>query len=153
MREIYKIPKLPITTDTRQDFVDTWIKDFSNILLESPFGIGKTELYDGIRHIINEKKQMGYKIENLSNNINKIETEEHIYYWFEKIVGAEPIIILGIDLFKAPRGLIVFLVGKHPDYRHQAPYASDLYNIILHDVHCGIRIMSDDQLSDEGYKI
>ena len=62
--------------------------------------------------------------------------------------------MLGVELEKKTQGWTVRLTGKNPKFKGKPPYASTLYSAILDDnKHFSIRIMSDVQLSDEGYEI
>jgi hypothetical protein len=139
-----------INTD-KIDFQKSWIDE--KILIESPEGIGKFELYDMLKYDINDLISNNFASTILKNingfDFKKIELTTTIYYWFEK--NGE--IILGSELEKNPQSLIVHITGKNSNYRRKFPYASDLYALILNNSKKGIRLMSDVQLSDEGYNI
>jgi len=126
--------------DSRGDFVKSW-------LTESPEGIGFTDLSHTIDYVINDYVKDGSKIIDLGNNLKKIDGDRIVFYWYE--INNE--IILGAEFSKKPECLIVNAIGKknkgHP------PYASDLYNAVLADQNKSIRIMSDQQLSNEGLGI
>jgi len=85
----------------------------------------------------------------LANNLKKIDLPQSVYYWYE----LNSKILLGIELSKEPQGWIVRAIGKNPQFIGRPPYASDLYNRVVQDSKHGIRLMSDIDLSDEGYNI
>lgn len=128
--------------DSRNDFNNTW-------LLEMPSGLGNFDTYEQLVYVIKDRIKSGSKVINLQNNLNKIQGNQLLYYWYE--IDNE--IILGIELVIKSQGLVVDLVGKNSKYKGKPPFASDLYNIIIKDHHQPIRILSDKQLSDEGYAI
>jgi len=137
-------------SDDRTDFVSTW-------LVESPEGTPPAE-YSGvistnIRDVINFTKSLGYTIEDLGNNLKKLELNKSVYYWYEE----NKQILLGVELVKKPQSVEVAMIGKYN--KGQPPYASDLYHAILLDRKKNnpgkdnIGIMSDKFLSDEGLRI
>ena len=127
---------------SRSDFNDTW-------LCEMPSGLGSFETWDMLEYNIRERINHGSKVTKLSDNLFKIQGIQTSYYWF----GSENTVILGTELRIKPDGLVVNITGKNPKYRGREPFASDLYNAVLNDTHRSIRLLSDDQLSDEGYGI
>lgn len=127
---------------SRNDFNDTWLS-------EMPSGLGSFETYDGLEYSINNLRKNGITPTEVSKSLYKIDLGSSVYYWFEK----DQKILLGTQLEKKPQGLIISITGKHPDLRGSAPYASDLYDLILKDSGKNIRILSDTQLSDQGYAI
>lgn len=127
---------------SRSDFYDTW-------LAEMPSGLGSFETYDGLVYSINDLKKAGIKPKEVSNNLYKFDLNTSVYYWFEK----DQKVLLGTQLEKKPQGYVVSITGKHPSLRGSPPYASDLYDLILKDSGKNIRILSDTQLSDQGYAI
>jgi len=130
-----------MTTD-RTHFNNAW-------LIEMPQGIGTFELFDMIEYNINDLKKNGLTPVNLAGNLKKIDLPQSAYYWYE----VDNKIVLGMELAKEKQGWIVRGVGKHPRLKGRPPYASDLYNAVLHDSGHSIRLMSDIDLSDEGYNI
>jgi len=126
----------------RTEFNLTW-------LLEAPMGIGKFPTYDGLCVAIMGMLSDGYEVISLSNNLNKIEVENFLYYWY----GDSTNIILGSELHVKPQGLVVTITGKKPEYIGAPPFASDLYLEILSDTNKGIRLLSGEQLSDKGYEL
>jgi len=129
-----------MTTD-RTDFNNTW-------LMESPEGLGSFEMFDALEYNIRDRKKHGGEIASLGNNLYKIRGEQVLYYWYEK----DGKILLGCELSIRPQAMTVNMVGKNPKHRGSAPYASDLYAAILKDNSRSI-VVSDTQLSDEGYNI
>ena len=127
---------------SRTQFNETW-------LTEMPEGLGKFEMFDMLQYNIKDMIKNTQTILDLGNNLKKIDLQQSVYYWYEQ--SGE--ILLGAELFKAPQGWIVQLVGKNPKIRGRSPFASDLYNAILQDTKSSIRILSDKQLSDEGFEI
>lgn len=130
-----------MTTD-RTHFNNTW-------LAEMPQGIGKFELFDMIEYNINDLKKNGVKPVDVASNLKKIDLPQSVYYWYE----SNGQIVLGIELSKEKQGWIVRAVGKNPRFKGRPPYASDIYNDVLRDSNHSIRLMSDIDLSDEGYNI
>lgn len=127
---------------SRNDFNDTWLS-------EMPSGLGSFEAYDGLIYSIKDLKKTGIAPNEISKGVYKIDLNTSVYYWFEK----DQNILLGTQLEKKPQGLVVSITGKHPSLRGSPPYASELYDLILKDSGKNIRILSDTQLSDQGYAI
>jgi len=133
---------LEINQTNRNDFNDTW-------LFEMPSGIGSFEIFDAFEYSLKDLLKTGIEKIQVINNLYKIDLPSSVYYWYE-INGT---IALGSELHKKPQGLIVSITTKNPMFRGKSPYASDLYKNILKDSPLNIRILSDTQLSDEGYSI
>lgn len=127
---------------SRTDFNETW-------LTEMPSGVGSFETYDMLNYSIQDLISNGHTPTNISDTLRKIDLPSSVYYWHEK--GGE--ILIGVELDKRPQGLVVNLTGKLPTLKGRPLYASDLYNTILNTAHSSIRILSDKQLSDEGYSM
>lgn len=128
---------------SRTDFNETWLS-------ESPKRIqGKKDYFSALLYSIKELISFGKKPKDINSNIRKIEMENVVYYWYE----LDNKIQLIIELDKKHQGFIVNLVGKDKELKGVPPYASDLYNVILNDTKRNLRIISDDQLSDERYAI
>jgi hypothetical protein len=128
---------------SRTDFVETW-------LMEAPEGLGNMETFDQVRYNIQDLKLHQIPVQDLSAGLKKTELSQTLYYWFE--ISGE--IILGTELDRRSQGLVVRLTGKDPALRGKPPFASDLYISVLNDNQDkSLRILSDNQLSDEGYKI
>jgi len=131
-----------MTKTSRTDFVDTW-------LAEMPSGLGSFETYDALEYSIKDLLKNKANKQQVSQDFFKIDLNSSVYYWFEK----NNQILLGVQLDKQPQGLVVSLTGKNPVKQGMPPYASDMYALILKDNDKNIRILSDTQLSDEGYNI
>lgn len=128
--------------DSRTRFNQSW-------LTEMPSGLGSFETYDALVYSIKDRIKQGSEVRSLGNGLYKITGQQILYYW----VGAANRIDIGVELEITPQALVVNLTGKDPSLRGKPPYASDLYLAILRDSDRSIRIMSDKQLSDEGYSI
>jgi len=130
-------------TTSRTDFIETW-------LTEMPEGSGNVQTYQQLKFDISDLKQYEIPVTDLGNNLKKVELSQTAYYWYEQ----HEIIELGSELEKRPQGLVVRLTGKNPDIKGSHPFASDLYDTILKDNrHLSLRLLSDIQLSDEGFAI
>lgn len=128
--------------DSRTRFNQSW-------LTEMPSGLGSFETYDALVYSIKDRIKQGSEVRSLGNGLYKITGQQVLYYW----VGATDRIDIGVELEITPQALVVNLTGKNPSLRGKPPYASNLYLAILKDSDRSIRIMSDKQLSDEGYGI
>jgi hypothetical protein len=129
--------------DTRKQFTESWLKEF-------PERIAGTELIDMLRYNINDMIKNNAKVEELSNNLKKIETSSTIYYWY----GDNKNPTLAIELSKSADSLIVNAVGKLN--KSGPPYASDLYHAILVDQkksNKSIQLFSDQVMTDSGLQI
>jgi hypothetical protein len=129
-------------TTSRTDFVETWLN-------EMPSGLGSFETYDGLVYTIKDLLKNNAEKIQVDTNLYKIELPTSVCYWYE----SNNKILLGVILDKKSQGLVVGLTGKLPSLRSKAPYASDLYHLILKDSGKNIRILSDTQLSDQGYAV
>ena len=133
-------------TTSRSDFNQTW-------LFEAPEKIGHTELIDMLEYTIRDMIKNGQAVQDLGNGYKKIEGVQILLYWYE----VDGKIQLVVELSKRPQALVINAVGKRN--RGAKPFASDLYDLILQDRKNtpgsvnSIRIMSDTQLSDEGFKV
>jgi len=129
-------------TTSRTDFNQSW-------LTEMPKRNNIGDMYPIISQNVKELLSSGIHPKKLSKDLFKIELESTIYYWY----GTETHIVLAIEFSKKPQNLLVNVVGKDPNYSGHPPYASNLYNAVLKDTHYPVCIISDDQLSDEGFAI
>lgn len=132
--------------DGRSKFNQTW-------LTESPEGLGSFDLVDTVVYGIKDRIRTGSEVIDLGNGFRKIEGIQVVYYWFE---DRDKKITLAAEFEKAPQALVVRGIGKV--IKGRPPFASDLYDLVLQDRKSmggidAIRIMSDTQLSDEGYAI
>jgi hypothetical protein len=121
----------------------------NTFLLEMPLNIGKytnnTKFLEELINDINWYKEEKTP-EKINENTFKIDTPTKMYYYavdHDKIV-------LAVTLEKAPLGLIVRMIGKDPNYKNRAPYATDLFKVILKDGNTVI--MSDYDLTLDGKK-
>lgn len=129
-------------TDTRQDFVESW-------LAEMPFIKGTPDAFNQLVSDIQYRKSNNNAcIKSLGNNLYKVEGPQLVYYWYE--VNGE--IALAMSLSKKPQNLTVNLIGKNPKFTNDPPWASTLYDAILKDNNNSIMLSSDQYLSDESYK-
>jgi hypothetical protein len=126
---------------SRSSFIETW-------LTEMPMGLGKFDTYDTIEYSIKDFLKNGVTPKS-SNGIFKIATDDKLFYW----IGAPNRIDIATELYVKPEGLVVSMTGKNPKLKGRAPFASDLYSAILKDSAKNIKLMSDDQLSDEGFAL
>lgn len=126
----------------RTDFIETW-------LAEMPQGLGSFPTFDQIEYAIKDRIKFGSKVIDIDSKTKKIVGQQVAYYWVE----TNKEILLGVELQIRPQGMVVSVTGKNPKYTGKPPYASDLYNLILHDTGKSIRLISDVSLSDEGYAI
>ena len=130
-------------TGSRDGFNESW-------LTEMPMGIGQFETYDQLVYNIREKVKLGgLKVEVLPNGLHKLVGSQIVHYWRE----ANGDIAIGAELERKHQTLVVRISGKNPNLKGREPFASDFYGEIVNDCHTPIRLMSDDQLSDDGYKI
>ena len=131
-------------TTSREDFNETW-------LTEMPMGLGNFDTFDMVEYNIKDLLKHNIKVNNLRNNLKKVDLSQTLYYWYQTSNGE---IILGVELDKKPQGLVVRLVGKNPKYVGKQPFTSDLYQFILNDNKTkSLRLFSDNSLSDEGKQI
>jgi hypothetical protein len=126
----------------RNDFTETW-------LMEMPEGLGSFSTFDQLDYSIKDRIKHDSQVVDVAKDTKKITGSQVIFYWIE--INGE--IALATELQIRPQGLIVSVTGKNPKYTGKAPYASDLYNLILKDSGKSIRLISDSTLSDEGYGI
>ena len=125
----------------REDFINTW-------LCEMPENIGYMEMFDMYEYNIHDLKKHNASITNIKDNLYKA-GDRVINYWYED----KNDILLGMELRKESEGLVVTSVAKNPMYKGRPPFASDLYNEVLKDTKYHLRIISDEQLSEEGFNI
>lgn len=124
---------------SRNDFNKTW-------LFEMPQGLGPIETFDAIEYNIKDLLKVGLKPKLVQNNLFKIELTDTVYYFYLN----DKEVVLGIELSKRPQGLVVNMLGKNPKYFKKPPYASELYDAILNDHKRSLRLLSDNDLSDDG---
>lgn len=113
-----------------------------------PQGLGNFPMYDTIKYSINDRIKAGSEVIDLSGGLKKIQGQQVVYYWYENNGD----IILGMELYIRPQGLVVSGLAKSP--KHSGPpYATDLYNAILNDSGKPMRILSDTDLSDDAFNL
>ena len=140
-----KMHDVIVRTD-RTLFNETW-------LFEMPFGTGSFQEFNWpnfkyqLMDVINNPNA---QIEIISPGFKKIQFKETAYFWIENEAGE---ILIGVFLSKNPYGWAVSMSGKNPAYIKQPPFASDLHDKVLHNIQGSICLLSDIDLSDEGYNI
>jgi hypothetical protein len=127
--------------DSRQDFVQSW-------LTEMPEGVGAIELFDMLEWHIRDRIRSGSTPEKLDSHWRKIMGSQTVYYWYER----DGNIVLAAEFSPQPQALVVNAVARNPGYRG-APWATDLYELVLNDTQRSLRIHSDTQLSDAGLEL
>lgn len=111
-------------------------------------GLGSFDTYDTIEYSIKDFLKRGIE-PTVSGDLYSIDAGDKLFYWF----GSSTRIDLATELHVKPEGLVVSLTGKNPRLKGKPPFASDLYGAILKHSAKNIKLMSDDQLSDEGFAI
>lgn len=130
-----------MSDDNRQDFILTWLS-------EAPMGVGNIGAsFEQLVYSIRDRIEFGGKVVSLGNGYFKLEGEQVKYYWY----GSKDNILAATELQVHSQGLKVNLTGKQNS--NQPPYMSDMYDMILRDNKQSIRLVSDDQLSDDGFKL
>jgi hypothetical protein len=133
-----------MTQTTRSDFNETWLS-------EMPYGSGDFATFDTLAYNIKDRVNSGSKVQPITDNLYKIIGIHVSYYWYGDELGND--IIIGTEIHPKSQGLVVSTTGKNPKYKGSPPYSTDLYNAILNDTNRSIRLLSDNQLSDEGFNI
>lgn len=114
-----------------------------------PAGLGSFDTIDQLKYSIKDRIAHGSTVVDVGSNTKKIVGTDTAYYWIE--VNGE--LAIGMELLIRAQGLVVTLTGKDARFRGRAPWASDLYNLVLKDNPKSLRLISDQSLSDEGYNI
>ena len=128
---------------SRTDFSQTW-------LVEMPSGTGKLTgpgMFTSLQHSISDYVSHGMAPSILTNGFKKIIGQQVAFYWHE----ANGEIDLAVELSIAPQALIVNGVATSP--HGSTVHASDLYGLIINDSNKPLKLMSDEQLSDDGLKL
>lgn len=131
-----------LKSDSRKNFKNTW-------LCEMPAGIGTFGTFGTLEYSISDFIKHGIEPEDLGGPYRRIIAGDNQFYW----ISIDKKIAIASELHKRPEGLVVSLTGKNPEFKGKAPFASELYSAILKYSDKSIRILSDTQLSDEGYKM
>ncbi|VVC05090.1 Uncharacterised protein [uncultured archaeon] len=129
----------------RITFFESWI-------MESPLhvtSLGPMDAFDVVLTNIQYRLNLGWKSISLGDRYFKIVGDSLVYYFR---VNEKNRIIIAVELEKFPQNLTIRWLGKNPAYKGKPPYASDLYAKILSDGKI-IRVSSDDQLTEEGFKV
>lgn len=124
---------------SRSSFVETW-------LTEMPSGLGRFDTYEALVYSIKDFLKHGINPA-LKEPLYKIDAGDKLFYW----IG--PNIDIATEVHVKPEGLVVSITGKNPTLRGNPPFASDLYSLILKESEKNIKLLSDDQLSDEGFSM
>jgi len=111
-------------------------------------GIGYENAIQILRNNITEIIGLGIEPIQLPNGIFKIDLLDIMYYW----IATQNEIVLAAELEKTPLALVIRLVGKDVQYANRTPYAYELYEIILNDMHRDLRLLSDQSLTEKGFK-
>jgi len=127
-------------TTSRTSFIESY-------LIEFPQGINQAQMYPGIVSNIQDYISSGSKVIKVADNIYKTGNTV-LYYWIGDQEGNQ--IKVGVELYIKDSAAIVGMLGKDPKLTGKAPFASDLYYAILHDLKKPIRLTSDTQMSNEG---
>lgn len=127
------------TIGSRSSFVETWLAEMPSVL--GSFGTYETFEYsikDFLKHCITPT---------ISSQLHKIDAGDRLFYWLGSNID------IATELYVKPEGLVVSITGKNPDLKGKSPFASDLYSAILKDSGKNVKLLSDDQLSDEGFSM
>lgn len=130
-------------TTSRTDFNESW-------LAEMPMGTGKmgNNFYNNVVSSIRDFITHGVEPSDLGNGFKKIQGQQVAYYWHEH----NGTITIAAEFSVKPQALIVNGVAKNPS-TNTTVHATELYDLVLKDNHKSIKLMSDDKLSDDGYKL
>jgi hypothetical protein len=126
---------------SRTDFNESW-------LAEMPSGLGTMGdgIFSSIVYAIKDLTSHGKIPSDLGNGFKKIWLTQIAYYWHES--GGE--IDIGVELQIKSQSLVVSGVGRSAN---STVHASDLYNVVLNDNAKSVKLMSDEQLSAQGYDL
>lgn len=120
-----------------------------SFLREMPMGTSAVATYDGLVSVVKEFIAYGIKPKKINDDLFSIKSDDKLIYWY----GNEDKFDIIVELIIAADAYVVTLLGKNPDLKGKAPFASSLYADILKDAQHGIVIMSDELLSDEGQNL
>ena len=127
-----------------ESFNESWLYEMPQRLYQ-PDSLYQQFVLDKDEYVSADPKN----VHNLSNGWFKYEGSYTALYWFEK----DHEVVIGGSFDLKPQSTIVDFVVKNPNFKGVAPYASDLYNLVLKDQNKPIGIESDKYLSDSGFKI
>ena len=128
---------------SRTDFIETWLS-------EMPMGIGKVgdNFFQLIDNNIRDYIKHGKEPTDLPNGFKKIQGSQVAYYWHE----VQDVITIAAEFTVKPQALVVNGVARNKVTGGNID-AVDLYQCVLHDNAKSIKLMSDDRLSDDGYRL
>lgn len=101
--------------------------------------VNAVKTYD--KHYPDSTKELG-------NGLKKKVVSDQVYYWYEK----DGKIILAIYMVERDGNLVTKAIIRNP-YHQGKPYASDLYSLIRKDNPPNVLIISDYQISRDGFKV
>src|ERR1035438_10544038 len=133
-----------------QSLMERFEKSF---LTEFPMniGYGYGKALEILKNSISELQDYGATISNLGSlntfEIFKLDSINNVYYWFETNSN----MILACELEKVSDAMIVRLLGKDSTFSHKTPFAYELFEIILQDLHQNIRLLSDQSMTIDGF--
>lgn len=130
-------------TTSRTDFNESW-------LAEMPLGTGKmgNNCYNTVVSSIRDFITHRVDVSDLGNGFKKIQGQHVAYYWHEH----NGTITIATEFSVKPQALIVNVIAKNPSTNNTV-HTTELYDLVLKDNHKSIKLMSDDRLSDDGYKL
>lgn len=113
-----------------------------------PEGIPPLDAYTTLMYAIQKRMRLGQAPVEIKPGLYKLSGKYVSYYW----MGSPTQIDLAAEVERSPQSLILALLGKNPQLKKGAPYASDLYVGIVEDSDLSL-LVSDEKLSDEGLKV
>lgn len=126
---------------SRTQFIESWLG-------EMPEGTPHLDSYPNLLYAIQERMQLGQMPQEIKPGLYKLPGQQVNYYWY----GSPTQIDLAAEVDRTPQSLVLTLLGKNPQLKTGAPYASDLYVSIVEDSDLSL-LVSDEKLSDEGLKV
>lgn len=113
-----------------------------------PEGTPPLDSYPNLIYAIQERMQLGQTPIEIKPGLYKLSGQQVNYYWF----GSPTQIDLAAEIERTPQSLVLTLLGKNPQLKGNAPYASDLYVGIVEDSDLSL-LVSDEKLSEEGLRL
>jgi hypothetical protein len=89
--------------------------------------------------------QLGQTPVEINPMLYKLPGKQVSYYWF----GSPTQIDLAAEVERTPQSMVLTLLGKNPQLKKGAPYASELHVGIVDDSDLSL-LVSDEKLSEEG---
>lgn len=127
--------------DSRTDFTETW-------LAEMPEFAGTLDTFPSMLAGLNDFLKHGHTPVDLGKNVFKIHINEISTYWVEH----EHLPVLIVEIKAAPEACQINMTGKKAEQFGRAPYASDLYELILKDNVTPL-LISDEYLTDSSFEV